>query len=65
MCWLRQPAELALTAVLTLKPARTLGGHDRSLPPPRPTACAEAVGKQSKAAMSLCMWARAMDVYHR
>lgn len=25
----------------------------------------ETVGKQSKAAMSLCMWSRAMDVYHR
>jgi dynein heavy chain len=25
----------------------------------------ETVAKQSKAAMSLCMWTRAMDVYHR
>lgn len=25
----------------------------------------ETVGKQSRAAMSLCMWTRAMDVYHR
>jgi dynein heavy chain len=25
----------------------------------------ETVGKQSRAAMSLCMWSRAMDVYHR
>jgi hypothetical protein len=25
----------------------------------------ETVAKQSRAAMSLCMWTRAMDVYHR
>jgi dynein heavy chain, axonemal len=25
----------------------------------------EAVAKQSRAAMSLCMWSRAMDVYYR
>ena len=25
----------------------------------------ETVAKQSRAAMSLCMWSRAMDVYHR
>lgn len=25
----------------------------------------ESVAKQSRAAMSLCMWSRAMDVYHR
>lgn len=34
-------------------------------PCPLPAARAESVAKQSKAAMGLCMWTRAMDVYNR
>ncbi len=30
-----------------------------------PSFAPETVGKQSRAAMSLCMWARAMEVYNR
>ena len=30
-----------------------------------PSYTPEAVGRQSRAAMSLCMWTRAMDVYNR